>query len=322
MVLDHPSNRLGRRHFLAQLAGGALGVGACLLSRCRAAAQGLPDVVVARGGEVNARLAAVLRPLGGLERFVRPGCSVVIKPNAAFGEAPERGSGTTPEVVAAVVHACKAARAGTVIVAEHCLSNRGMFGTSCDPSGITQAAIAEGAETIDTGMSPGNYSDLRLDAPDRPTRPISGFIQRADVAINLARLKTHPCAGYTMTIKNLMGVMLRPDEFHNDGWAKLPERLSCLGRAVQPFITLSIIDATDRVENWAAGDPNAKLTRLDTLIAGINMVSVDAIGMTLFGVDPLADWSCATGGNYLRIAQQAGWGKADLRQISLVNVSL
>jgi uncharacterized protein (DUF362 family) len=321
-VADHRwLRRSGRRSFLGQVVRGSVGVTAGWALPRVARAQATPDVVIGRGGEVRDRLAAVLKPLGGVERFVRAGATVVIKPNAAFSEPPETGGNTTPEVAAAVVHACKAAGAGKVIVTEGCCSNRGLFATTADPTGVTQAAQAEGAEVIDPSGNAANYREVRLDAPDCQTHPINRLILEADLVINLPRLKTHPGTGYTMSIKNLMGVMRQPGVFHKDGWKKLPERLSCLGRALQPHIALTIIDATDLVEGWAAGHPG-KLTRLNVLIAGTNMATADAIGLTFFGKNPLSDWQCAAGDNYLRLAHQAGWGKADLREINFRQVGL
>jgi uncharacterized protein (DUF362 family) len=313
--------RINRRDFLRQVGVTSAGVVLGCLPR-RTSAQTTPDAVVARGGTFNDRLKAVLEPLGGIRRFVRTGHTVVIKPNAAFAEAPIRGSNTTPEVVGAVVRICNKAGARKVIVAEHCLSNSGGFGTQYDVSGISQAAMAEGAELIDTGTDAKYYRQFDLAAPGQETHPITKLLFEADVVINLPRLKEHPYAGYTMSIKNLMGVMLHPEVFHRDSLRKLPERLSCLGRALQPQIALNIIDGTDIVENWAAGRRKARITRIDTLIAGTNMVTTDAIGMSFFGLNPLADWKCATGDNYIRLSHRLGWGNADLSTIRVKKVSV
>ena len=321
MADRHWLRHSNRRRFLTQLARYSAGIAGGWAAPRLARAQATPDVVIGRGGEVPDRLAAVLEPLGGMARFVEPGSTVVIKPNAGFAEPPGTGGNTTPEVMSAVVRACRAAKAGTIIVVEGCCSNRGLFGTGADPTGVTQAAQAEGAEVVETGTDAANYRDVRLDAPDRPEHPIAKLILEADVVINLPRLKTHPYSGYTMSIKNLMGVMRHPHHFHNDGWKKLPERLSCLGRALQPYIPLTIIDGTDLVTDWAAGHPG-KLARLNVLIAGTNMATTDSIGLTFFGKNPLSDWQCATGDNYLRLAHRAGWGKADLREIGIKQVSL
>ncbi len=303
---------VSRRQFLRRAAYGAGAAWAFPELPRRPLPEGAPRAVVARGGAVDARLAAALAPLGGIRAFVAPGSRVVIKPNAAFAEPPKTGGNTTPEVVAAVVRACRAAGAGSVTLVEHCLSNRGQYGTENDMSGITEAARAAGAGLIDTGGDPTLYRDLTIDAPGMRVHPISRPLLDADVVINVPRLKTHPVIGYTMSIKNLMGAMRAPGSFHG---GELGERLACLGRALQPRIPLTIVDATDKVEGWAAGRPG-RLTRLDTLVAATNMVSADAVGLTLFGKDPLRD--CG----YVRLADQMGWGVGDPSFIEVVEADL
>jgi uncharacterized protein (DUF362 family) len=282
-----------------------------------AAPAGTPQVIVARGGSVSARLEAVLRPLGGIGRFVRPGAIVAVKPNGAFAEPPATGGNTTPEIVGAIVRACREAGAARVVVTDHCLSSHGTFGTENDVSGVTQAAKAAGAEVFDTGAQEQLYLPADLDAPGIRSHPVNAYVLQADVVINAPRLKTHPEAGYTMGIKNLMGTMLRPDMLH----ARLAMGLACLGQALRPHVALTIVDATDIVRGWAAGQPG-KLTPLGALIAGRSMVSVDAIGVTLFGADPLARWPCSAGDSYLRIAHEQGWGVADPRLIQRVDIDV
>jgi len=312
-----PPGNTNRRRFLRRLAGVAVGAAAWRPRATAADAAGASTVVLTRGGDLRARLEAALDPLGGMRRFVQPGNTVVVKPNAAFGEQPQTGGNTNPEVIAAIVRLCREAGARWVTVAEHCLSNHGLFGTKDDLSGITQAASGAGAEVIDTGDTERNYLPLQLGAPGVDTHPISRYVLEADVTINLPRLKTHPFAGYTMSVKNLMGTMCDPGCLHRDGWSDLPLRLACLARALQPHIALTIIDGTEIVRDWAAGSPG-KLTRSDTLLAGTSMVSTDAIGVTLFGDDPLGEWRCATRASYLRLAHDRGWGVADPAQIALV----
>jgi len=94
-----------------------------------------------------------------------------------------------------------------VIVAERCLSDSGLLGTRDDPSGVTQAVRREGAEVIDTGDNDTMYSPMAFEGPGIGTHPISRFLLEAEVVINLPRPKTHPIAGHTVSIKNLVGTM-------------------------------------------------------------------------------------------------------------------
>jgi len=251
---------------------------------------------------------------------------VVIKPNAAFAEAPEAGGNTTPELVSAVIAACWRAGAASVTLVEHCLSNHGMFSTDDDPSGITQAARAAGATVLPTRDVPDLHRPLPVGAPGMNEMAVTAAILDADVVINLPRLKTHPGTGYTVCMKNLMGAVSNPGAMHEGGVEVLCQRIACLAHALQPYITLNIVDGTHLVRDWAAGRP-ARLTRADILLAGVNMVSVDAIAVTLFDDDPLGHWTCGWSGNpieeqYIAYAHRQGWGKGHPSSIRLVRVEL
>ncbi len=76
-------------------------------------------LVVARGaGADPAELTKrAIAALGGIERFVKPGADVVVKPNICVAyHGPEYAATTNPDVVAAVVSLCLAAGASRVRV--------------------------------------------------------------------------------------------------------------------------------------------------------------------------------------------------------------
>ena len=55
---------------------------------------------------------------GGFKRLVRPGATVLIKPNYGVPISSDVGATTNPEVVIGLIEAAKAANAGQIIVAE------------------------------------------------------------------------------------------------------------------------------------------------------------------------------------------------------------
>lgn len=298
-----------------------------------------PDVVHIEGGTVYERTKTALEALGGISKFVRPNATVVIKPNAAFAQTPEMGGNTTPEVIGAVIKLCKHANARSVTVVEHCLSAHGKFGTYRDLSGITQIALKEGALVFDAGTNPSNYTNIKLNAPDiRSHGFISKFLE-ADVVINVPRAKTHPWAGYTVCVKNLMGTMQNPTLFHQPGRnlpAKLLRRLArgrnksgrnalpmnlvALAKIMQSRVALNIVDMTDLVRDWWT--PRLKLEPKNTIIAGTNMISIDAYCVKIFGENPLGTWRLSSIDNYIRMMHEAGIGNANIETLSLIKTVL
>jgi len=63
-------------------------------------------------------VSRLLEMLGGMERFVKPGDKVLLKPNAAWDRQPEQAANTNPAVVAAVVKLCLEVRASEVWVTD------------------------------------------------------------------------------------------------------------------------------------------------------------------------------------------------------------
>src|SRR5215204_3488108 len=88
--------------------------------------------------------------LGGMSRFVKPGETVLIKPNLTVFYSAEEGCTTDPLVVGALIRLAKAAGAGRVIVGE----SSGEFFSSLECmriTGVAAVADREGAETLDLG---------------------------------------------------------------------------------------------------------------------------------------------------------------------------
>ena len=75
-----------------------------------------PILSVGTGKEYTSLVSAVLKPLGGIAAFVKPGDRVVVKPNIGFDRFPRQAATTNPEVVAAVVEMCLEAGAKKVII--------------------------------------------------------------------------------------------------------------------------------------------------------------------------------------------------------------
>ena len=79
-------------------------------------------LVAVRGDDRVAMLSAALMVLGsggGMSAFVKPGQSVVIKPNCAWDKSPEFCANTHPSLVGHMVKLCKQAGASKVQVFDH-----------------------------------------------------------------------------------------------------------------------------------------------------------------------------------------------------------
>jgi uncharacterized protein (DUF362 family) len=242
----------------------------------RLGAEGAQRVVAARGGDPAANVRRVLAALGGMERFVRRGETVLLKPNVGWDRLPEQAANTDPVVVAELVRQCRAAGARRVVVADLSCNDPGR---SFARSGIRAAAAQAGAEVLDG-------SELRL-VPAALSGAAAGLavmhpLLEADRVINLPVAKHHALSRVTLGMKNWFGVLGGGrNRLHQD----IDRCIAELGALFRP--TLTLVDAT-RV--LLAGGPQggslSDVKAVGAICAGADPVLCDAWGAVQLGADP------------------------------------
>ena len=184
--------------------------------------------------------------------------------------------------------------------------------------------------------------------------------EETDVLVSLAKLKQHETAGVTLTMKNLFGITpnsmyggkpgdedstagrlpihdpgrfvdrelpgLRRDFASTEAGVRVPLTIADLN-AARP-IDLAIIDGISAIthgESRYSAGPAMRIVRPGVLIAGRNAVSVDAVGTSVMGFDPMAprgQGAFARCLNHIALAAERGLGTADLRHIDLRGVPI
>jgi uncharacterized protein (DUF362 family) len=292
-------------------AGGAASTSIARPPTSTAAPFGSPHLAVARGAgtdpaELTRRAVAAL---GGIERFVKSGANVIIKPNICNGHrGPEYATTTNPDLVAALVSLCLGAGAARVRVIDYNFS--GANPQAYSKSGIESAVNAAGGE-----MELINRMRFRKTSIPGATKikewKIYGDVLDADVVINVPIAKHHSSGTLTLGMKNLMGVIDDRSGFHARG---LHECIVDLSRAVRPQLT--IVDAVRILTaNGPTGGSLDDVRRLDTVIASSDIVTADAYAATLFGLS-------ARDVKHIRLAGEAGLGQADLTAIKIEEIAL
>ena len=260
-------------------------------------------LAVARGGDPSALVRAVLKPLGGIEQFVKPGNDVIIKPNICVAyHPPEYAATTNPEVVAALVSLSLEAGAKRVRVMDSPFG--GTPEQAYDRSGIEQAVREAGGEM--EIMSPIKFKMTEIpEGRDIKSWPVYADVLDADVLINVPIAKHHSLGRLTLGMKNLMGVITRRNEFHFN----LGQRLADLTSLLRPELT--VIDAVRILTNHGptGGDLNDVKT-LNTIIASTDIIAADSYAATLFGL---------TGADIPAIREGAvmGLGTMDLEKVEI-----
>jgi uncharacterized protein (DUF362 family) len=264
-------------------------------------------LAVARGGDPAAITKAAIGALGGIERFVRSGDDVIIKPNICVDyHPPEYAATTNPTVVATLVTLCLGAGARRVRVMDTPFG--GTPESAYAVSGIDVAVRLAGGQM--EVMSPVKFEEIDIaEGQDITTWDVYRDVVEADVLINVPIAKHHSLARLSLGGKNLLGVILRPNQMHRN----LGQRIADLASLVRP--TLTVVDAVRiLIAHGPTGGSLNDVQRADTVIASHDMVAADAWAATLFGL---------TGADigYVYAAAEMGLGTIDLDGIEIEEVS-
>ncbi|MCL2348074.1 MAG: DUF362 domain-containing protein [Planctomycetaceae bacterium] len=169
------------------------------------------DLVAVMNGEPDVMFQKAIAELGGIEKYVKSGQKVAIKPNIGWDRPPEYAANTNPILIKEMVRQCLAAGAKEVVV----------FDNTCDDwkksyknSGIEDAVLEAGGK-----MLPGNQESYykEVDIPNGVVlkkAKIHTAILGSDVWFNVPILKTHGGAKMTISLKNYMGVVWDRQAFH------------------------------------------------------------------------------------------------------------
>lgn len=265
-----------------------------------------PQLSVATGGTPQQRVEAAIAALGGINRFVRPGNRVVIKPNIAWFRTPLEAANTDPEVVAAVINVCRKAGAKRVVVLDHACSNYLM---SYRQSGIEEAANRAGAEVLPADQVK-HYRQIDIPgAKVMRSAQVLNEVLDCDVFINLPVVKVHGGTMVSLSMKNLMGVVWDRGFMHR---TDLHQTIADLSLAVKP--NLILMDATRILTtNGPTGPGNVET--LNQLIASVDPVAADAYCAKMLGLDPEKV-------PHIRSAHQMGLGEINVQPSQVKNVRL
>jgi uncharacterized protein (DUF362 family) len=236
-------------------------------------------LVAVRDGDRVAMLDKALEALGGIGAFVRPGQTVLIKPNMGWDVPPGRGANTHPSIVSRLVTLCREAGAKSVSV----------FDNTCDQwqrcyanSGVEQAARDAGAIVVN-GKDQTLYRETAVPRGVKlRSAQVHSLVLDSDVFFNVPVLKHHSGSLMTASMKNLMGVIWDRRFYHS---TDLHQCIADLLTLRQP--TLNIVDAYHpMVRNGPRGKTADDLIELRTLLASTDIVAVDAAAAKLLGHQP------------------------------------
>jgi len=230
---------------------------------------------------VTGLVAEALAHLGGMSSFVRPGQTVLIKPNQTVYYPAEDGCTTDPLVVGALIRLAREAGAACIQVAE---SSGGFFSsTECMRiTGMAAVARREGAEVIDLGSN--KVPNREVDIPNGTAckrAPIPVPLLDADVIIAAPKAKNHHIEPISGAMKLWVGAVNQAWRNHNHGDADMIARFVDIMSVTRPHLCV-----TDALICGEGDGPIADFPRwAGCILASTDPVATDVAIAGLMGHD-------------------------------------
>lgn len=231
------------------------------------------------GSGVQPCLQSLLQPLGGMDAFVKPGQTVLVKPNLLTDRTPDQAVTTHPDVLQAVLRLIKQAGArprvadspANVAKVERVWERSGL-GAVCEQEGVPLLSLEK------QGSASCTVDGMRF--------AVARAVLEADVIVNLPKVKTHVLTMLTAAVKNMYGTV--------PGFAKTTlhrnyptaRRFGNLLAAVYSKVppALSIADAIVGMEG--DGPSGGRPIELGFLAASADSVAMDLTLCDILGIEP------------------------------------
>ncbi len=268
-----------------------------------------------KGKDTKKIVEEAIQAIGGIKRFLSKGDIVMVKPNIGWDRTPEQATNTNPEVVSTVVRMCLEAGAKKVKVADNtCNDPRRCYRRS----GIYDAAKKAGAEVYyldDRTLRKDNIGGSTL-----KSWPVYKDFKEVDKFINIPIAKHHGLTRLTLGMKNLMGAIGgRRNSIHQDIHTSLVD----LGEYFKPVLT--IVDAVRILTaNGPQGGRVSDVKRINTIIAGTDIATMDALAANLFSQHGGKSFKDLKPSDYpfLKMASERGLGSIDVKTVSIKEIEL
>jgi uncharacterized protein (DUF362 family)/Pyruvate/2-oxoacid:ferredoxin oxidoreductase delta subunit len=237
-------------------------------------------------------MTALLEPLGGMGAFVTKGAHAVLKPNFLRPASPDRAVTTHPEIIRAAARLAAEAGAGETVVTDS--SGIGTARLCARRLGLGREGEAFSIQNADDG------EDLDVEGNTFHRLKLSRRMRKADVLINLPKVKTHGQMVLTAAVKNLFGAVVGMEKVQ---WHLRTGRdpMEFARLVVHIFETISpALSIVDGVVGMEGNGPGAGRPRpLGLIIASAHAHALDAVLSEILGLPPMSVFT-------LRVAKSLG----------------
>lgn len=213
--------------------------------------------------------------LGGIEKFVKPGQKVLIKPNLLSARPPESGVCTHPEVIRAVIRLVRKVTDKIYVGDSHGGFDVVNMDNVYEISGMKKICLEEKITLVKFD------SVLNVDGI-----PFAKIVKEVDVIINVPKMKTHGLLTLTGAVKNMFGAVV--------GKHKAESHFKHVARPDFAFYIIKIfmyvkphLNIMDGIVAMEGDGPAAGgLRNAGLVLASADAVALDAVFSDIVGIDP------------------------------------
>lgn len=222
-------------------------------------------------GDLKPVIAQAVAAIGGFDKLVDPGDTILIKPNVNTPDPPPASS--DPAFVRAVIELLYEHGAGQVTLGESSTFSQSTR-KNLVKSGMLEAAEAAGARVV--AFEEDGWTTVRTGGQHLKRVALAKAVLSAPKIVYVCCLKTHFLADFTMSLKLAMGCVRVRDRMwmHMRG---LKEKLVDLNLAVKPDLIL-----IDGRRCFISGGPDSgELREPNLVLASGDQIAIDVEGLKI-----------------------------------------
>lgn len=240
--------------------------------------------------------------IGGMQRFVKQGDLVLLKPNLVISMTADTGTTVDRRVSKAVANLVKE-QGGRPVICESC-------GTGGNTEKVFQTTgydklREDGYEVVDLKKIKENMISIPGARVIKKLK-IPELVTEANAIISIPKLKTHDQLLMTGALKNMKGAIGEKEKnrLHKDG---LNEGIAEINLLLRPNLT--VVDGIIAQEGLGPvfGDP----VEMNLIIAGDDLVAVDTVLCQIMEIDPVDV-------DHIGCAQEMGLGTMNMEEIDII----
>lgn len=257
------------------------------------------------GTEVKDTVRKAVELIGGIEQYIKPGQSVLLKPNYTGLLSPGTGAVTSLEILEGIGLYLKECGVTDITIGDGCGTVH--IGTQkiMDEVGVTDLANRLGAKTIDLNKTP-MVDRTHPGFKEIESVRVSQFIYDVDLVINVPVIKTHAMCGATAAMKNMKGC-IAPQEKRRFHKIHLHQAIADLQLVMPKYLTIT----DGLIAQEGLGPAEGTPVPLGIVMASDNPVAMDGVILEIMEMSP-------DDVMHVKLANEMGIGSIDLKDIDIL----